>query len=106
MPINFDQDEAGCLIRLNGELGLANAAELHTLLIQALNAGKSLRLDLEEAEIVDLTTMQLLEATLHEAEKSGIAVGIRLSNAVETALGAAGLGSLSARCSGKNRWQK
>lgn len=70
MPVVFDQSDALPLIRLEGEIDISIAAELKTMLLKALEAGKGLRVSLEKAVELDITAMQLLIATERDATKS------------------------------------
>jgi anti-anti-sigma factor len=72
VPITFEQNEANCLIHLDGEITIAQAAELKQTLMQALKVGKDLRLDLEAATEMDITGLQLLWAADREARKLGV----------------------------------
>jgi len=51
---------------MDGEVTVANAAELKLMLVQALKEGKNVRLDLES------TALQLLWAAHREAKKTGV----------------------------------
>src|ERR1035438_10706759 len=70
MPITLDQSEALSSIRLEGEVDITSAAELKKLLLQALASGKEVQLDLESAEELDVTALQLLRAAEREARGS------------------------------------
>jgi anti-anti-sigma factor len=80
VPITLDQSEGVCLLRLEGEIKIASAAELKRLLLQALAARGELRVDLEHATDVDVTALQLLWAAGREARASG--TGFRLVGSV------------------------
>ena len=71
MAVTLDQSEALCVLRLEGEINIASAAELKKLLLQALASGRELRVDLEGATEVDVTALQLLWAGKREARGSG-----------------------------------
>ena len=90
MPFSVEKDEARCLIRLEGEIGLSEAVELKALLIEGLASGRKLHLDLERAEQIDVTFMQLLQAVLLEAYRAGVELAMRMSEAAEIALLGAG----------------
>jgi hypothetical protein len=49
MPVTLEQGGAGCLIRLEGEIGVGLATELKAALLQALPSGTEVRLNLEQA---------------------------------------------------------
>lgn len=78
------------LIRLEGECTLTSAAELKSLLLEGLAAGGDLRLDLEGAEEIDITIMQLLWAAGREARRAGSAIAIAVSEAAGRAAREAG----------------
>ena len=71
MGVTIDQSEGQCLIRLDGEIGIACARELKKVLLEALAFGKDLQVDLQQATELDVTAMQLLWAAEREARKSG-----------------------------------
>ena len=56
------------------------------MLLEALEAGKDLQLDLECAGEVEITVLQLLWAAAREGSRTGVRIVIRLS---EAALGTA-----------------
>ena len=70
--MTLDQsEEEVCVLRLEGEVDIACAAEMKQLLLQALGSGKELRLDVERATELDVTALQLLWAADREARGSG-----------------------------------
>jgi anti-anti-sigma regulatory factor len=73
--ITAEKQESCWLVRLEGEIGTMSAAELKTALIDGLASGKEIRLDLEHAEEIDVTVIQLLWAAGREAERRGIRIG-------------------------------
>lgn len=85
MPIRVEQDDCRFLIWLEGEAGLAEAAELKGALIEGLASGRKVCLDLQQAESIDVAIIQLAYAAGREVE-------LRLSNAAEQAFENAGLG--------------
>ncbi|HUA20385.1 MAG TPA: STAS domain-containing protein [Bryobacteraceae bacterium] len=62
-----ERSESGWLVRVEGDLGVAQAAELHCLLLEGLASGKPLRLDLARAGRIDITILQLIWAAGREA---------------------------------------
>lgn len=90
MPVTLERQKSYSLIRLEGECTVTSAAELKSALIEGLAEGKDLRLDLEPAEEIDITTLQLLWAVGRAAERAGAAVSVRLSGAAERAARDAG----------------
>ncbi len=87
----IDRDETSWRVRLEGELTLASAAELKSLLVEWLASGRDLQLDLESAGEVDITAMQLLWAAGRKAARAGNGIAIRVSEAVEKAVAGRGL---------------
>jgi anti-sigma B factor antagonist len=85
MPVTLQQDESHCLIKLEGEVTLTSAAELRTLLLEWLAARKDLEMDLEGAEEIDITVLQLLWAASREAAGRGAGIVWRLSSAAAAA---------------------
>jgi anti-anti-sigma regulatory factor len=77
MAVNLEQSAKLYLIRLEGEIKIASAAGLRTLLLQALASGKELRFDMEQATELDVTALQLLWATGREARRSGTGCTLR-----------------------------
>ena len=72
VPITLEQNGATSSIHMDGEVTVANAAELKLMLVQALKEGKNVRLDLESATDMDITALQLLWAAHREAKKTGV----------------------------------
>jgi anti-anti-sigma factor len=72
VPITLEQSEAQCLIHLEGEITIPFAEELKQTLVQALNEGKDLRIDLEGVTELDITALQLLCVAEREAKKSSL----------------------------------
>jgi anti-anti-sigma regulatory factor len=85
-----DQAGTGWNVRLDGDLTLASAAALKTLLLEWRASGKDLELDLENASDIDITTMQLLWAAAREAGRAGVRLVTRRSKALEMAWREAG----------------
>lgn len=91
--MTLEQSEAVCVIRLEGGIDIASAAELKTLLLQALASGRELRADLEAATELDITAVQLLWAAEREAGRSGrkFTLAGRVLGAIRAAVRDAGL---------------
>ena len=85
MPVTLQRQEASWLIRLEGQITVTSAAELKELLLEWLSAGKDLELDLERAEEIDITIMQLLWAAAREAARTGAKIVARASSAAAMA---------------------
>jgi anti-anti-sigma factor len=93
MGIALDENGAQAVIGLDGAVDISSAAELKTLLQQALNSGKAVRVSLDKATDLDVTAVQLLWAAEREASKSGVDFSFAGPAPVEvcTALSEAGL---------------
>jgi len=76
MPVTLAQSETLRLIRLEGELNVASAAELKKMLVEALAAKAELRVELENASELDVTILQLLWAAERAARVSGQGFGL------------------------------
>jgi anti-anti-sigma regulatory factor len=72
VPVILEDSEALSVIRLDGSVGIASAAELKKLLLQTLESGKEVRVSLERATDLDVTAVQLLWAAGCEAKRSGV----------------------------------
>jgi len=77
MAVTLDQSGEQCLVRLEGEINIASAAELKKLLLEALASGKALSVELEAATGLDVTGLQLLWAAEREARGSGVQFGLK-----------------------------
>lgn len=71
VPIVLDQDVSIPAICLNGDVNIVEAQEVKSLLLQALNSGKELRIRLEDATGLDITALQLLYAAQRAAAATG-----------------------------------
>jgi anti-sigma B factor antagonist len=79
MPVTMERHDDFALIRLEGECTVTSAAELNRLLVEGLAIGGDLRLDLQRAEEIDVTVLQLLWAAGREAERAGASIAVRMS---------------------------
>ncbi len=95
MPVTMERLENHSIIRLEGELTVTSAAELKEVLLVAFANG-DLQLDLERAEEIDISIMQLLWAAGREAERKGVNISLRAPDAVTRA----------ARDAGFEKWPK
>jgi anti-anti-sigma regulatory factor len=73
VSVTLDQSSPSCVLRLEGEVGLSSASELKQLLLEALASGKDVRVDLESAAELGVTTLQLLSVAEREAKAAGLA---------------------------------
>ena len=72
MGVVLEQGDTKSLLRLEGSVDIAVAAELKKLLIQALAAGKEVAVSLEAASYLDVTAVQLLWAADRDARSRGL----------------------------------
>jgi anti-anti-sigma regulatory factor len=86
----MEQQESQPVIRLEGEFTMTSATELKNVLLECLASGNDLRLDLSQAEEIDITLMQLLWAAGHEALRKGTGIVVQVSDAAATAARDAG----------------
>jgi anti-anti-sigma regulatory factor len=86
MGISLDKSGAGVSIALADTIDISCAAELKSLLIEALSSGADLRISLDDATGLDVTASQLLWAAERQARQSG--VGFRFSEPVPDAVSA------------------
>ncbi len=98
MPAVLDEGGAIPLLRIEGEADISTSAELRSLLLQALAAGKGLRVDLEKATDLDITAMQLLVATERDAAKSNMPFSLegRVPDDISVAMAHAGFRKFAA----------
>ena len=92
LSITMEPIENDVFIRLEGTVNVTSAAELKGLLIEGLASGSNLRLDLQQAEEIDITIMQLLWATGREAGRTGASIAMNMPEAVRNAAREAGFG--------------
>jgi len=85
MPVTLERNESRYLIRLEGQITVNSAAELKGLLLEWLAAGKDLELDLERAEEIDITILQLIWAAAREAARTGAKIVGRASSVAASA---------------------
>ena len=87
MPLILDQSEAGCFVRLEGEVNIFSAAELKKLLSEAIGTGRDVHIDLVRVTELDVSAVQLLWAAEREARGAG--VGFSLAGRVPEGISAA-----------------
>lgn len=76
MPVIFDQTATPGVIRLEGEVNIADAAQLKEVLLTALREGGGTRISLKTATGLDVTAVQLLWAAEREARASGMVLAL------------------------------
>ena len=94
MPVSVAQIDSQRLILLEGRVGVACAGELKRLLLEEISSGRNLCVDLERAEEIDFSILQLLWAAEREAERRGIEMISRASEAAAGAARDAGFGAV------------
>jgi hypothetical protein len=90
MPVTLQRHETRCVITIEGVASLETAALLKKLLLEWLETGKDLELDLTHAEELDIPIMQLLWSAWREAASRGRAITGRASAAAMGAFNDAG----------------
>jgi anti-anti-sigma regulatory factor len=108
VPLTLERSEGFCTIRLDGAIDIANAAELKSLLVQALASGNlaspilaspfQVQVSLGAATDLDVTAVQLLWAATRQAKTSGVDFSILepVPESVTAALLLAGFEELAA----------
>jgi anti-anti-sigma regulatory factor len=93
LSVELRQLEDRSVVRLAESVSLGSVAELHKLLIAALDSNRSIAIDLEAATELDVAGIQLLYAAWQAAEKAGVSVSVEGSvpRAVKNAFRDAGL---------------
>ncbi len=72
VPVTLEQNETLSLLRFEGAIDISLAAELKTLLLQALGSGCEVSVSIAAATDLDVTAVQLLWAAAREAKKAGV----------------------------------
>jgi len=93
VPVTLEQDAELNLIRLEGAIEIGCAAEFKKLLVQALESGRPMRVSLEAATDLDVTSVQLLWAAARQGKAAGVGffVAEPAPKRIWAALGEAGL---------------
>lgn len=74
MSLTLEMNEAECLLRLDGEITVNGAAELHRLLLEATSAGKDIAVAFTAPAEIDVSVIQLLFAARREMDRVGLAI--------------------------------
>ena len=90
MSLTLERTGNHALLRLEGTANVACAEELKRRLLEGLAYGGDLRLDLERAEEVDITVLQLLWADGCEAARAGVEMVSGVSEAAAASAREAG----------------
>jgi anti-anti-sigma factor len=77
VPVTFDRSEAPGVIRLEGDIDIASAAQLKEVLLEALALRGEAQISLETATGIDITAVQLLWAAEREAKASGVVLALK-----------------------------
>jgi anti-anti-sigma regulatory factor len=96
MGIALEETDTGNLVRLDGAVDIACAAELKAALVQALDAGRPVGASVEAVTYLDVTAVQLLWAAERKSRQAGTEFGIAgaVPAALLTALAEAGFAAL------------
>ncbi|HUI81780.1 MAG TPA: STAS domain-containing protein [Bryobacteraceae bacterium] len=94
MPVTLERNDVSWLIRLEGLVTVNSASALKGLLVEWFPSGKNLELDLERAEEIDLTILQLLWAAARDGQTKGVSMVARASGAARAAAQDAGFAQL------------
>jgi anti-anti-sigma regulatory factor len=92
--LTIERHESRWLLKLEGQLTIAVAAEFRQMLLEWLASGKELELDLLGAEGVDIAILQLLWAVERDAASAGMKVRGRASAAALSSANAAGFSNM------------
>jgi len=76
VAVHFDRASTPGVIRLEGEVGIAEAGALKEVLVEALRERRQARISLKTATGLDVTAVQLLWAAEREAHASGIVLAL------------------------------
>ncbi len=98
LGISIEQQEDWSLIRLDGEIEISCAAELKSVLLEAVGVRREIRVALGAASALDVTAAQLLWAGQRAAQQAGVKWMIvdGLAEPVAEVLAGAGLRELVA----------
>ena len=93
MPATVEERENTSLVCLEGAIDIASAAEMKSVLLNALASKKKIRLTLESATELDITALQVLYAAERDAAKTGILFALdgSVPDEISAAMTAAGL---------------
>lgn len=85
MSVTMQRRETDLVLRIEDAVNVTSAEELKSLLLEGLVSGRGLHVDLEHAQEIDVTAMQLLWAARREADRKGIPMVISISEAAAAA---------------------
>jgi anti-anti-sigma factor len=72
MPVTMERNESSDVVRLEGEVNIAFAAELKTMLTEALEVRQPVSIELHQATGIDVCIVQLLVAAVREWKQIGV----------------------------------
>jgi anti-anti-sigma factor len=98
LPATWEESESRNVIRLQGVVDIACAADLKKLLVDALGTGREVAVSLDGVTDLDVTAVQLLWAAARHAEATGVRFSLegQLSQPVAASLAEAGLSAFPA----------
>jgi anti-anti-sigma regulatory factor len=76
VPVIFDRAVTPGVLRLEGEVDIADARQLKEILLEAVGEGGAGRISLEMTTGLDVTAVQLLWAAEREARASGMVLAL------------------------------
>jgi len=76
VTITFEERESTSLICLEGAVDIASAAEMKSVLLNALTSQKEIRLTLQCATELDITALQMLYSAERDASKTGVPLAL------------------------------
>lgn len=82
MPLTVERNETQWVLRFDGELNMASAAELKQALVDGSSSTTELYLDCEGAQEVDVAILQLVWAAAREAKRGGARLAGRFSDEI------------------------
>ncbi len=93
MSVALTHGEDSSLVHLKGAIDIADAAELKTVLLDALRRGSTIEVALDSATSLDVTAVQLLWAAQRGAQSAAVALHFAgpVPEAISAALADAGL---------------
>jgi anti-anti-sigma factor len=92
MGITLNKQNDVSIVRLDGVIDISVAAELKSVLLEALDAAKGIHVSAEAVTELDVTAFQLLWAAEREAKRIGLRLELagELPEAVDSSLAKAG----------------
>lgn len=98
MGMDLDRSGSPVALKLSGAIDINCAAELKTLLLEALGCGAEIRVSVEQVTGLDVTAVQLLWAAERQARQAGtgLVVAPPVPEPLSTVLAGAGFSSFAA----------